>query len=74
MRKLFLNLYVFVFLLASDYALYAQPGDTDGDDDVEGGSDPVAPINTKLILLAIVAIGFAYYYFSKRKQEKLTSN
>ncbi len=74
MRKLFLSLYVFMFLVASNYALYAQPGDTNGDDDVEGGSDPETSINSKLILLAIAAISFAYYYFSKRRQENLTSN
>ncbi len=82
MRKLFLNLYVFIFLLASDYAVFAQPGtggdgngsDT-GDGNTEGDADPVAPINSKIIILAIVAISFAYYYFSKRREEKqLTSN
>ncbi|AXG75163.1 hypothetical protein DVK85_13370 [Flavobacterium arcticum] len=79
MRKLFLNLYVFIFLIASDYTLFAQPSDQDGTGDgdggVEDGGDPVAPINGKIIVLAIVAISFAYYYFSKRREEKqLTSN
>lgn len=75
MRKLFLNLYVFIFLIVSDYSLFAQaPGDTEPGGDLEGGGDPVAPINGKIALLAIVAIGFAYYYFSTKKQEKLTSN
>ena len=82
MRKLFLNLYVFIFLLASDYAMFAQfPGGGEGgNSDTEDGpgalepDDPVAPINSKIIILAIVAISFAYYYFSKRREEKqLTS-
>lgn len=79
MRKLFLNLYVFIFLIASDYALFAQsPGDQDGNGDGPGGvedDDPVAPINGKIILLAITAVAFAYYYFAKKKEEKqLMSN
>lgn len=70
MKKLFLNLYVFIFLIVSDYALYAQ-GPTE---DTPEGGDPV-PINGKIVILAIVAISFAYYYFSKRREEKqLTSN
>ncbi|QYJ68291.1 hypothetical protein [Flavobacterium litorale] len=77
MRKLFLNLYVFIFLIASDYVMLAQsPGDEDGSGPggVEG-DDPVAPINGKIILLAVAAVAFAYYYFAKKKEEKqLMSN
>ncbi|OIQ15322.1 MAG: hypothetical protein BM557_11680 [Flavobacterium sp. MedPE-SWcel] len=76
MKNLFLKSYVILFLLASEFTLYAQsPGDEDGSGPggVEG-DDPVAPINTKLIILAFAAVAFAYYYFSKRSQRNLTSN
>ena len=84
MRKLFLNFYVFVFLFVSDYAMFAQgPGTGSGGSGSDTGSgpggaedsgDPVASINTKLILLAVAAIGYAYYYFSKRREANVTSN
>ena len=46
---------------------YANPVDPPGDED-----PPSAPINTKLIWLAIVGVSFAFLYF--RKQIKTTQN
>ena len=56
------------FLMAfMSFLSVAQPVDSPADD------DPLpAPINTKLIWLAIVGISFAFFYF--KKQTKTTHN
>lgn len=60
------KIYILTFLLLSDFVLFAQPGDDDGGGGLEGDDAPAAPIDGKLIWLAIVSILFAFYYFSKR--------
>lgn len=71
MKKI-LKYYLFTFILISDFAVFAQlgPGDDDGGGGtgLEGGDPAPAPINSKLILLAIVGVCFAIYYFRKNKQ------
>lgn len=62
--------YIFAFALFSDFMLFAQgPGDDDGGGDLEGDDTPAAPINGKLLWLALVSILFAFYYFNKQKQK-----
>ncbi|UPQ79272.1 hypothetical protein M0M57_00170 [Flavobacterium azooxidireducens] len=63
------KIYILTFLLLSDFVLFAQPGDDDGSGGLEGDDTPAAPINGKLIWLAIVSILFAFYYFNKRVQK-----
>ncbi|AWH83657.1 hypothetical protein HYN59_00345 [Flavobacterium album] len=70
MKSSLLKWYFLAFLLASDFVVFAQPGGTGEDGDLEGGGDPPAPINAKLIWLAIVGVSFAFYYFNKNRQEK----
>jgi len=72
-----LKWYMVAFLLVSDFVMFAQPGDDNGDcindDCVEGNDedDPAGlPINTKLIWLAILGISFAFYYYKKNKEQK----
>ena len=67
MKKL-LKFYLLSFILLSDLLIYAQPGDDDGGGGLEGGDPEPAPINSKLILLAIAGILFVIYTF--RKSEK----
>lgn len=67
MKKL-LKFYLLSFILLSDFLTYAQPGDDDGGGGLEGGDPEPAPINSKLILLAIAGILFVIYTF--RKSEK----
>lgn len=67
MKKL-LKFYLLSFVLLSDFLTYAQPGDTDGGGGLEGGDPEPAPINSKLMLLAIAGILFVIYTF--RKSEK----
>lgn len=68
MRKL-LKLYLLSFLFLSDFIAFAQPNDDDGTGGVEGGDPQPAPINSKLILLAITGILFAIYSFRKYRKQ-----
>lgn len=64
--KNFFKICLFSFFLLYDFVMFAQPGD---DDDNGGGSglegtDPApAPINSKLIFLAIAGIIFVIYKY-----------
>lgn len=68
MKNLY-KFYLLAFILLSDFAAFAQPGDDDGGGGLEGGDPEPAPINSKLILLAITGILFAMYTFRKNKKE-----
>lgn len=60
------------FVLLSDFLTYAQPGDDDGSGSgggVEGGDPEPAPINSKLILLAIAGTLFVIYTFRKSQKQ-----
>jgi len=75
MKNNLLKWYVFAFLMVSGFVMFAQdPTNGSGiGENVEGGGDEnpgVAPINAKLLLLAIVGISFAFYYYKKMQQEK----
>ena len=66
--KNLIRLYLLSFFLLSDFVLFAQPEDDDIGGGV-GGNDPQpAPINSKLILLAIMGILFVVYTFRKNKK------
>lgn len=67
MKKL-LKFYLFSFILLSDIMVFAQPGDDDGGGGLEGGDPQPAPINSKLILLAIAGVLFVIYSFRKNKR------
>ena len=67
--KNYSKLYLFTFLILTDFMLYAQPGDDDGNGDLEGGDPPAAPINSKLILLLIIGLVFAFYSIKKYKKQ-----
>ena len=68
--KHLLRFYILVFLLTSDFKLFAQPGDENGDGDLEG-EDPIpgAPINSKVFLLVVVGVAFAWYKFQMKRQK-----
>lgn len=67
MRKL-LKFYLLTFVLLSDFVAFAQPGDDDGGGGLEGGDPQPAPINGKLILLAITGLLFVIYTFRKNNK------
>ena len=52
----------------SDFAAFAQPGNDDGGGGLEGGDPLPAPINSKIILLAIAGVYLVIYTFSKNKR------
>lgn len=61
--------YLLTFVLMSDFVLYAQPEDDDGGGGVENPGDPQpAPINSKLIILAIVGVLFVVYTYRNNRK------
>jgi hypothetical protein len=75
MKNTYKILFLLYFLL-TDFMLFAQPGDddTNGENGLEGGDPTVAPINTKLWLLLLFAIIFAYRQFTKKNSLKEKTN
>ena len=67
MRK-FYKFYLLSFILLSDFVAFAQPGDDDGGGGLEGDDPAPAPINGKLILLAIMGIIFVLYTYRNNKK------
>lgn len=61
--------FLVIFFLLVDFVAFAQPGDDDGSDGLEGNDPPPAPINGQLIWLGVLAIIFAFY--SIRRYRKL---
>lgn len=69
MKKNLLKWSMLAFMLVSNFVMFAQtttppvqpPGPVEGED---------APINSKLIYLAIVGVVFAVYHFSKMQKQK----
>lgn len=60
-----LNLVAFFLLI--DFIAFAQPGSDDGSGGLEGDDAPAAPINSKLILLLIIGLVYAYYQVKRYK-------
>lgn len=69
MKKLF-KLFLLVFLLLSDFIIFAQVGEeSDGGDPLEDTGDPQpAAIDAKLIYLLLVGLLFAIYTIQKRRK------
>jgi hypothetical protein len=67
--KNLLKFYLLTFILLSDFVAFAQPGDDDGGGGLEGGDPEPAPINGKLILLAVTGILFVMYTFRKNRKQ-----
>ena len=67
MKSNLFKLYATLMMAFVSFLSFADPIEPPADDD-----PPPAPINTKLIWLAIVGVSFAFLYF--RKQIKTTQN
>jgi hypothetical protein len=69
MKPIF-KFYLFAFFLISDFTLFAQPGNGFDDGNIEGDGDttPAAPINSKLVLLFVTAVFFAFYSYNKKSK------
>ncbi len=59
---------LFVFLLLSDFVLFAQPGDSDNTNTLEGEEAPAAPIDSHLIWLGILGMLYILYFFYSRRK------
>ena len=57
------------FFLVSDFVMFAQVGNDDASDDLEGGDN--LPINSKLIYLGLAGIAFAFYLYNRKKQQQV---
>ena len=67
--KNLLKYYILTFILLSDFVLFAQePGDDDGTGGLEGSDPPAAPINSKLIFLAILGLIFVFYTIKNKRK------
>jgi hypothetical protein len=66
MRKLY-SIYTLLFVLFFGFVAFAQPGAEDGGGNLGGGDPAPAPINSNLILLAILGLLFVVYTFRKNK-------
>ncbi len=67
MKKL-LKFYAVAFVLLSDFAVFAQPGDEDTGGGLEGNDPQPAPINGKLIYLALLGTLFVLYIYKKNRK------
>lgn len=67
MKKI-VNIGLVLFFLLHDFRLFAQ-GDEDDNGDLEGNDPPAAPINSKILYLALVGIVFVYYTYKSRKKQ-----
>ncbi|MCW4470481.1 hypothetical protein OGH69_16030 [Flavobacterium sp. MFBS3-15] len=79
MKSSLLKLYIFAFLFVGDFVMFAEEPGAECEDEngnpiegclEDGSSDPVAPINTKLIWLALIGISFVVYYFNRGQEDK----
>ena len=63
----YLKIHLFAMIMLGDFLMFAQDPGTDLEDEYgeTDGSVEAAPINGKLILLAIAGILFSFYYFKK---------
>jgi hypothetical protein len=74
MKKAINTLLIFSFLIVFNTIIFAQPGDDDGQDGIEGEDPITAPINTNLSLLFIGGLVVALYAFSGNKNKKESTN
>lgn len=72
MKHKLLSFYLLAFVLLSDFRLFAQGEESDqGNLQDDGDTDaPQAPINGKLILLAITGLAFAFYVYRRHQAAK----
>jgi len=69
MKNNIFKFYLLSFFLLNDFILFAQPGSDQPGGGLEGDDPPPAPINGKLVWLAISAILFALYTFKNKRKE-----
>ena len=68
MKNYLLKTFILCTCLLSDFVVFSQIGNNDDNGDLEGNDPPAAPINSKLIILAIAGIFFAIYKFKENRK------
>ena len=69
MKKNLIHFYILTVVMFSDFVMFAQaPGTDDSAGDLEGDDPVPAPINSKIIYLAIIGIMFALYIYKRNKR------
>lgn len=63
--KNLLKIYAFAFFFLYDFVAFAQPNDEDNNGDLEGND---VPINSKLVVLLLLGLVFAFYSFKKNRK------
>lgn len=66
--KLFTT-YCTIFFLLTSMLMFAVPGDENDTGDLEGPEPAAAPINSKLFILIIAGIVYAFFHFSKKENQ-----
>ena len=67
--KHLVRFYILVFVLTSDFKLFAQGDENEGGNLEEDDPIPGAPINSKLLWLMIIGLVFALYKFQSKRQK-----
>lgn len=71
MKNNLFKLYLLSSFLLTDFIMFAQPGADQPGGGLEGGDPSPAPIDGKIVWLAMVAILFALYTFKNKRKEVL---
>lgn len=61
--------FICYLLFCSTILIAQQPGVDDGTGGVEGGDVPAASINSKLVVLVIIGVFWAFKFFQKQIQD-----
>lgn len=68
MKNIFLKYGAIAFCVLSNFMVFAQPSSENDSGNLETDDAPAAPIDSKLYLLAFLAILFAIYTFRKNRK------
>lgn len=63
------KLSIIAIMLLFNVVSFAQPGDTDGTPGGLDGDEPAAPIDSKLIILALIGIVYTFYMLKNKKKQ-----
>jgi hypothetical protein len=69
--KTLIKYYILIFCLFADFVMFADPGADIEGGGIEDNDPPPAPINGKLLFLAIAGVLFILYTYKKNKQQKV---
>lgn len=68
MKQNLFKLYILSFFLLIDFIAFAQPGTDDENGGLEGEDPPAAPVNGKLLWLAVAGILFVYFAYRRTRK------